>query len=143
MRFTTSRFASLVGLLALALSFGVAPPTRADTFTVIGVVEDGYAGPAEGVQVTLCEYDTSATGFSATVPVPETGIVNVVFPLLPAAVAFEVEADPVFEDVHIVVAQPVCPVSPCNPTQTGIFAVRLERRPKVPIPAESFRPLAR
>ena len=136
-------FLSLVSaLLVLSLGLFAAPPARADTFTVTGLVEDGYSGPAAGVEITLCEYDNSATGYSHTLTVPDNGVVEVVFPMLPSAVAFELEADSRFEDVHILVARPICPVSPCNPDQSGAFVVRLARRPKVPLPAPTFRPFA-
>ena len=139
MRFHTLFAAVLAFLLVPTL----APPTaHADSFKVTGVVDDGYSGPATDTEVTLCEFDGSSTGYSQTVKVPENGVVEVVFPFLPVAVAFEVSANPTFHDVHILVARPICPVSPCNPDQSGAFVVRLARRPKVPVPVERFRPIA-
>ncbi len=99
----------------------------ADSFSVIGSIQDGFSGPATGATVTLCEYGNN-NGFSTTAIVTDTGLVQAIFPYLPHAVAFEVENDPNFEDVHVLVAQPYCVVSPCQPDQNAVFMIRLQRR---------------
>jgi len=120
----------LGALFAIALA-AWAPPASADSFTVFGSIQDGFAGPAEGATLTLCEYGV-ANGFTATLVVPDSGLVAVVVPHLPGAVALEIEGDPVYEDVHVLVAQPICPVSPCNPNQVASFEIHLARRPEAP-----------
>ncbi len=124
-------------LLALA-AITIALPVLADSFTVVGFVEDGYSGPATGTNVTLCEYGIPS-GFTATVAVPPDGVIAVSVPFLPRAVAFEIENDPTYQDVHILVAQSICPVSPCNPNQIAGFEIHLARRPSAPAPGERFR----
>ncbi len=138
----------LGAILAVALA-ALAPPASADTFTVFGSIQDGFAAPAAGATVTLCEYGV-ASGFTATLVVPESGLVAVVIPYLPNAVAFEVEGDPIYEDVHVLIAQPICPVSPCNPSQLASFEIHLARRTgapapewryRLPVPRPTFRPI--
>lgn len=99
----------------------------ADSFRVVGSIQDGFSGPAIGAKVTICEYG-NGNGFSTTAIVQESGLVEAWFSYLPRAVAFEVEGDENFGDVHILVAQPYCVVSPCQPDQTAVFTVRLMRR---------------
>lgn len=114
--------------LVIALLFFALPlSAAADSYSVIGSIQDGFSGPATGATVTLCEYGTN-NGFSSTAIVTDTGLVQVIFPYLPRSVAFDVEADKQFEDVHVIVAQPLCVVSPCQPDQTAVFMIRLQRR---------------
>lgn len=113
----------LIALLFLILPLSAA----ADSFTVIGSIQDGFSGPALGAHVTICEYGNS-NGFSTTAIVQESGLVIASFPYLPNTVAFEVSEDKVYEDVHVIVAEPVCVVSPCDPDQSAVFMIRLMRR---------------
>lgn len=108
-------------------------PAFGDVYQIAGSVSDGFAGPAVGAMVTLCDYG-HPEGFSATVAVPESGVVDVVFPYLPSAVAFDVSGDPTFRDVHVLVGAPVCPVSPCPPIQGGTFEIHLQRRDTAALP---------
>lgn len=120
-------------ILGLLAALAMAASARADSFFVIGSIQDGFSGPAAGATVTLCEYGGPSNGFVETRVVPPDGFVSVVIPYQPVTVAFEVEGDPVYLDVHVVVAQTICPVSPCNPNQSASFEVRLQRRPALPI----------
>lgn len=130
----------LPGFLTLAVVLALSAPATADTFLVVGSIQDGFSGPAAGATVTFCEYGGLPNGFHETRVVPSDGLVTVLIPYLPVAVAFEVEGDPVYQDVHIVVAQSACPVSPCNPYQSGSFEIRLQRRPELPIRPTRIRP---
>ncbi len=132
------RISRIVLVLALSL-LAIGPPASADTLTVVGSIQDAFVGPATGATVTLCEYGALTSGFVETQVVPEDGFISIVIPYLPATVAFEVEGDPAFEDVHVVVAQTICPVSPCNPNQSAAFEIRLQRRVKQAWPLKRLR----
>jgi hypothetical protein len=131
---------TILGFLVVLALFAGGPPASADSFAVFGSVQNGFWGPAVGATVTICEYGPPG-GFVETIVVPEGGFVSVLIPYLPLAVAFEVENDPVYQDVHVLVARPDCWVSPCVGDQSASFEVRLQRRPALPGPIERRRSL--